>query len=101
MIAAFSIRLTVSVLGLLDYPVSTSEVELVDCGVCLALDFIQDQESVKKGPLGAQNTVLIACLTVGIFVSFGACGCCCECVRVFTFIPTQELVHSTPNWLIV
>ena len=47
----------------------------VDCyqmrlllNVCLALDFIQDQESVKKGPLGAQNTVLIVSLTVDFFL---------------------------------
>ena len=50
-------------------PVSAVLVELVDqnnisadchqlrlfLSVCLALDFKQDQEPVKKGPLGAQN----------------------------------------------
>ena len=33
----------------------------------LALDFKQDQVPVKKGPLGAQNTVLIVNLIVDFF----------------------------------
>ena len=56
---AFSVRLT-SLMQISLSPLLLS--------VCLALDFIQDQESVRKGPLGAQNTVLIACLIVGFFL---------------------------------
>ena len=71
--------------------------------MCLALDFIQDQDPVKKGPLGGPEPCDSGCQSDCwlLFVSFGACRCCCECASSFTFIPTQNLVHSTPNWLIV
>ena len=57
--ALFSVRLTVS--AVLVEHVDQNNIS-VDCyqlrlllSVCLALDFKQDQEPVKKGPWGAQN----------------------------------------------